>query len=256
MDLSEPERIHFFNELRYARQQVLRDAEAVDSVIFAVEKLGRFVSGRQAGLAKYRPSLSKVAEASTFHHELPNHLPQFHIPFNRLFDSLIECRNDAMHQGVYARTLATHAVQLALILEDALLTKVMKISDLMVRNPVCAETWQPLSFIRQTMLTESFSHLPVFWNKQWWLISDAALANYLRRGGTNLSRDQKLARRLLDVLEQKELQPTTPKFVRPTKSLSEVAGEDLTVPALVVDGTMDEAGRERLWGIVTAYDLL
>jgi len=191
------ETIHFLNEFRCARRQVLRDAEAADSVIFALEKFGQYQSGRQQSLVRFRAGLSRFAEASILHSDLPAQWSHFHISFNRLFDSLVQCRNDAMHQGVFARTLATHAVQLALILEDALVAKLMKISDLMVRNPVIAETWQPLSFLRQVMLAESFSHLPVFWKQEWWLISDFGLARYLRQGGDHLGRDEKLACRAM-----------------------------------------------------------
>jgi len=250
MDLSET--IHFLKELRAARQQVLRDAEAAEAVIFAVEKLGRYESGPQKSLAKYRPGLSKLARATTLHSGLPELWPHFHISFDQLFDSLLRCRNDAMHQGVAARNFAAHAVQFALILEDALLSKLMKVSDVMVRNPVVAETWQPLSFIRQVMLAESFSHLPVFWNEGWWLISDFGLASYLRQGKDHLGRDEKLAKKLLDVLDQKTLHATKPQLVHPEESLSKVSCGDLTVPVLAVEAHASD-GKHRLLGIVSAH---
>ena len=69
-------------------------------------------------------------------------------------------RNDALHQGACARHLANHAVQLALVLEDALMPSEPKVSDFMVRDAICAAHWQPISFVRQQMLANSFSYLP------------------------------------------------------------------------------------------------
>ena len=41
------------------------------------------------------------------------------------------------------------------------MTGLDRIADYMVRGPACACMWHPLSFIRQTMLSSSFSFLPV-----------------------------------------------------------------------------------------------
>jgi hypothetical protein len=35
------------------------------------------------------------------------------------------------------------------------------VSDFMVRNPIQAELWQPVSFARQLLLINSFSYLPI-----------------------------------------------------------------------------------------------
>ena len=77
----------------------------------------------------------------------------------------IRC-NDALHQGAFARHLTIHAIDLALILEDALRSfEEPRVSDYMVRNPLFAELWQPIGFIRQQMLANSFSFLPVLKGK-------------------------------------------------------------------------------------------
>jgi len=63
-----------------------------------------------------------------------------------------------------------------------------RIGDFMVPNAVCAETWQSLSFIRQTMLKNSFSYLLVNTGAEakpsWQLVSDTALAHRLGSDGT------------------------------------------------------------------------
>jgi hypothetical protein len=56
--------------------------------------------------------------------------------------------------------LTTHAFQVALILEDALMTDMKMVSQYMVRDVVCAQSWQPISFVRQQMLAYSYSYLP------------------------------------------------------------------------------------------------
>jgi len=57
--------------------------------------------------------------------------------------------------------LTTNAVELSIVLEEAIMNGYDRVGDFMVRNTVCAYLWQPLSFIRQTMLANSFSYLPV-----------------------------------------------------------------------------------------------
>ncbi len=49
----------------------------------------------------------------------------------------------------------------------------------MVMNPICAEMWLPISIIRQQMLANSFSYLPVFCDDGWQLVSDLAIVRYL-----------------------------------------------------------------------------
>jgi hypothetical protein len=171
---------YFLNQLRQARAAVLRDAEAVDVLIHVFERMGMFLLHKVGDLGDYQGVLGSVAGLSPLARQLQK---EFHTPFGKLYNSVREARNSAMHEGAYARHLASHAVKLALILEDALCNgsdkdgsnkslktpfqklapegALMKIGELMVPNPICAEFWHPLSFIRQTMLESSFSYLPV-----------------------------------------------------------------------------------------------
>src|SRR6266851_4082797 len=57
-----------------------------------------------------------------------------------------------------------------------------KYRPFIVKDVVSAQMWQPLSFIRQTMLVNSFSFLPLnepTAPKRWKLVSDTAVAVYL-----------------------------------------------------------------------------
>src|ERR1700757_614277 len=106
-------------------------------------------------------------------------------------------RNDALHQGAFARYLTKHAIELAILLEDALSNGL---------DPLARETWQPIAFLRQLMLANSYSYLPVFRNdNQWWIVSDAAIAAYLGRTEKTNGQDvvQGLSRKLW--LAQKDL---------------------------------------------------
>lgn len=180
--MSDHHKIHFRDELREARAEALRDAEEFESILFAVERLGSFLTGRIGTLADYQGVIMALAGDSPLS-QLPTSLHAWNPPFNRLFGQLVEARNDAFHQGAFARHLATHAVQVSLILEDALMEGKDKVADYMVKNVVTASLWQPLSFVRQQMLVNSFSFLPVVddaGQPTGQLVSDCSLARYLR----------------------------------------------------------------------------
>ena len=104
-----------------------------------------------------------------------------------------QARNDAVHQGAYARTLTGHAVELSIILEDALMTDASKVSQFMVRDVVGAKPWHPVSYVRQQMLTHAFSYLPIWLHDVWKLIPEYAVAKLLRNASSNIARRQHLA---------------------------------------------------------------
>ena len=57
------------------------------------------------------------------------------------------------------------------------------VEDYMVKSPITVEKWQPIAHARQLMLMHSFSFLPVL-TDSWKLLSEGALASYLRKNGT------------------------------------------------------------------------
>jgi hypothetical protein len=186
--------IFFVGQLRSARLAALADAEAFDEIIHVVERLGSCVEGRLIDLGGYRRVLTGPDIAGrSWLAEPPDHLRSLLTPFARLYDLVKEARNDALHQGASARHLTKHAIELAIILEDALSTYFEPmVADFMVRNPDRAEFWQPIGFIRQQMLANSYSYLPVLGNDGVWrIISDASVARFLgldQFGGTRKSR--------------------------------------------------------------------
>jgi hypothetical protein len=278
--------VYFLNQLRQARAAVLRDAEAVDALIHVFERMGMFLRHGIRALGDYKGVLGSVAGLSPLANGLPK---EFHTSFDKLYNSVREARNSAMHEGAYARHLASHAVKLALILEDVLsngLDKLedalsngsdksrkltfpnlapedalMTIEELMVPNPICAEIWQPLSFIRQTMLESSFSFLPVQTTSEgesaWKLVSDLGLARYLRTAGNAKERKSRLVQPLADAQKTGGIQLLGTKPCGPEDLISDLfkqcdghKGWD-GLPILVVRSSSAD-----LLGILTPFDLL
>jgi len=115
-------------------------------------------------LNRYECVLFKLAKKSDIE-GLSSSYRNLFTPVSELYGWVKNARNDALHQGAFARHLTRQTIKLAIILEDAVksnMTNSLLVSDLMVENPVCVEEWQPIGFIRQQMLANSYSYLPVF----------------------------------------------------------------------------------------------
>ncbi len=239
------------DELRTARAAVLRDAEALPEMLFALERVGAVVTGSFGTLKIFQQELTEVGSRSPLAFQVPSQHPALHITFTRLYNLVRTARNEAMHQGAYARHLAQHAIELSLILEDAFMNGSNCISDYMVKSPICAEPWQPVSLIRQQMLTNSFSFLPVSLDGHTWkLVSDYGLAKYLRTPPNGGERARRLKATLEEALEF-GLELLAPILASRDTTVSEVLvrAEVDGRPILVTEN-------ERLLGIATPYDLL
>jgi hypothetical protein len=239
----------FLDQLRAARLNALHDSENFDGIIHVIERLGSFLAEEMKDLGKYEEHLLTLAASSALAVDVPVRQREFHISFSMLYDSVRRERNDALHQGAVARRLTAHAIELSLVLEDALKQKInATVGDYMVRTPICAEMWQPISFIRQQMLANSFSFLPVMKNEVWHLISDIEIATYLV---TAKERNERLTK----TLEEAKLPLREAKICSTETALVialEMMAEDQQ-PLLVIA----KAGRDGpLVGIVTPFDLL
>jgi hypothetical protein len=243
--------ITFSDQLREARQNALRDAEAFDSIIQVVERFGSFLSHRISTLGGCKEHIEKVAICSALAEDIPRQWRDLHIPFSLLYDLFTDARNDALHQGAFARRLTRHAIELSLVLEDALRRSLDSpvVGDYMVRNPICAEEWQPISFIRQQMLVNSFSFLPLNTAQGWCLISDLEIATYL---STDHAKRKK---RLAHSLKETGVSLQMAKFCSVDTSLEKAL--------LMLDGdqrpllvSLNAKDRQNVIGIVTPFDLL
>lgn len=238
------------DQLRAARAAVHRDSEAYTEILFAVERLGATLLGRGDSLAVYRDVLSTLARQSVLACEVPSDQPAAHLTFERLFQLVREGRNDALHQGAVARHLSCCSTELALVLEDALMSRSRCIADYMVRAPLCAEGWQPLSLIRQHMLQNSFSYLPYSHEfsggQEWLLLSDSALVTLLHREDGKNHRRRLLAMSLNAAVEERMLELVKPTTVSFHTSVIEALGQGSTLPILVLD---DEKRRRHCYAL-------
>ena len=129
----------------------------------------------------------------------------------------------------------------------------------MVRNPVCASEWQPISFVRQMMLENSFSYIPVYMKKgddkreAWYIIADYHIEKYLRPADSNSCRKRLLAKPIKDAIGSDIEKALT---ARPNEPVKAVLGRaeverDKGKPILVKRDNCKE-----LLGIVTISDLM
>ncbi len=245
--------IYFRDQLREARADAFRNVENYQELLFCIEKLGITLTKEISALGKYKKRISALANRSPLACDIPAKWSQWHAPFRELYETVREARNDALHQGAFARHLTKHASELSLVLEDALMKDCDKVRDFMVRNPVCTHLWQPVSFIRQVMLLNSFSYLPV-WSRsgseeKWHLVPDHSVALYLR--GAN-DRKPRLATSLQDAVKSDGIKLLLASTRSPEDRVTSLLDEGMQEPVLIPDPKDSKV----LLGILTAFDLL
>jgi hypothetical protein len=105
----------------------LGDGEAFEGIVHVIERLGSYLSKERLGdkgsygnLRKYRVEIGALAADSGMAVKVPDQFRSLVTPFDVLYDLVRIARNDALHQGAFARHLTRHAIELAIILEDAL----------------------------------------------------------------------------------------------------------------------------------------
>jgi hypothetical protein len=263
--LTKEVRLSFRDQLREARFKAQKDAEAFEEIVFVLERLGTLLSPGSIGLARKLPSIVVIASDSPlFYSGVPDASHEMLAPFERLCDQVRQARNDAMHEGFAARHATARAIELSIILENALMNGFDKVSDFMVRNPTCAAIWQPVSFIRQTMLATSFSCLPVNTappdsKPQWKLVSDKAIARYLGLRPNGVELKDRLFKPLGKAIDDGDdglnlinaSNNLTCREEDPVSKILQTWRDEGGLAFLVVRGDSDE-----LVGIVTPYDLL
>lgn len=256
--------LYFRDEFRGARAAALKDAEGYQQILFVLERFGSYMLGRVADLGAYEKCIRTLVNK---HHPFKGKPSEdYHIAFDSLYHMVREGRNDAMHQGAVARNLTLRSLELSLMLEDALMSasSSKKIGDYMVRNPVRAYAWQPISFVRQMMLENSFSYIPVYMEKEdtkeeaWHIIADYHIATYLQSAANRNCYKERLAQPIKDAIGPG-------KMVREeafTACCDETAGKVLKrikeksteeKPILVVK---KRDNCDELLGIATAHDLM
>jgi len=244
------------DQLVAARDVAFRDAEGFQDVLFTLEKIGQFLSGEIRNLAFYKPFIDRIASHSCLAYEIPCTHPEWHTSFGDLYDLVRKARNEAMHQGSYARHLTNHSIKLSLILEDALMTRGLTASQFMVSNPVVAFPWQPVSYLREQMLTHGFSFIPIRISQQdgsvWGLLSECAVAKYLRASNSENIRKKRLATQIKKAISSKDLELLPAITCCSQSSIDDVISKLDGKPVLVVD----QSNPDVLIGIITAFDIM
>lgn len=252
-------KIFFRDQFREGRAAALRDAEGFQEILFTLERLGMCLTGKILDIGKYSDSIQVLAKRSplALAEEVPEKWREWHLPFCTTYELVRKARNDALHQGAFARHLTDHVVHLALILEDALMSESTTVHDFMVREPVCAEIWQPISFVRQQMLKNSFSYLPILLEKDgqrnWHLLSDTNIVKYLKSRPED-ERKKRLAKTVKEALKDEDgkLETENTQCCSPKTLVSEILDNFKGLPILIT--SKDHS--DRLLGILTAFDLL
>jgi hypothetical protein len=237
-------RRRFRDSLRSARAKVHADAEGFEVVVHAIERLGRHLNPQGDGLAKYHDALIALVEAAELKVGDLEH---------RLF-LLRQTRNDAAHQGSYARNAAREAVHVALRLEEALTVcwADIEVQHLMVRGAITAQPGDTLGDVRRAMLEHAFTAIPAFVEKRWCLITDRWLAAEL--AGKNKGPREAVLQRKVAELSDDEVTLLAVVAIQPSTRVSSLAGAGHLQHALTLVARDADAGV--LEGVVAPADLL
>jgi predicted transcriptional regulator len=243
--LTADEKRFFRDQLRAARAGALLDAESFYPLVAALERLGAALMPTGKNLGAFRDDLLSVAGQAPASPVDSDDRANF-MPLDVLFLAVKNGRNDAVHQGAFARHLVRHCVQLALLVEDGLMADSRCVADFMVRDAVCAEPWQQVAVARQRMLIGSYSYLPIWISDEWRLLSDHAVASYLVSAAKPV---EAIRKRISTVFETQELALEPAVVLDPDTSVAEAIKTSLGRPVIVVQGG-------RLVGIATSFDFL
>lgn len=216
---------------------ILRDSEAFLAGAQVLEYVGQTISRKiKIGLRSYENEIWLLAKETGIDET----------EFRRVFGVIVTARNDAVHDGAWARHLSTRVVDLLLILEEGVTMKMNRVEDLMVRDPIRAEGWHLMNHLRKKMLESSFSHLPFVDDQaNWFLVSDVNLMLFMRANPkSHLS--------LSEAVQNGSLALVPAQTCHGEELIVDILTKTKQGPLLVID----DAKPTRLVGILTAFDLL
>jgi hypothetical protein len=96
--------LHLRDQFRDARLVALEDAEAFHDILFTLERLGYLLQGEERSLREYKEKIELEAKNSALAVEIPLDYREWHTPFSELYELVRIGRNDALHQGAFARS--------------------------------------------------------------------------------------------------------------------------------------------------------
>jgi hypothetical protein len=229
------------NELRDIRYSVYKDAESFDEGVAKLEHIGQLLLGKvDIGFGKYQDEFFKLSTRAPA-------ISSARI--KELAYTVKETRNESVHSGAFIRHRVSSLVDFVLILEEAIAMNSRNASDLMVRNPVTAESWHNIAMIRRAMLAHSFSYIPFFDGAGWKLIADLAVIKFLD-SEPNSKRDDLLGKSLTDATKDKKLTLLDAPTGSDQATISDLKEKITHLPILIVDQD------QHLLEILSAFDLL
>lgn len=236
--INEDEAAYYLKVFRQARYAALEDAENFREACFALEEFGCYLNGENTkSLRKYSTVLRNFVKSKRKQE------------FSILFDLVVEARNEAAHRGVFARNLSGKSVRLSLILEETLSDMAIKVKHLMTEGVIFAEEFSTLAKIREMMLENSFSYIPVKFSEGYYLISDSIVSKKWQE----LKNDDKKRynTKISKIFSTKDLIPADGVLSEESKTIAYLKIRHL--PLLVFDGTHEN---RKVVGILTPFDLL
>ncbi|WP_414657395.1 CBS domain-containing protein [Deinococcus sp. VB343] len=236
--VSADEAAYFLKLFRGARYAALEDAENFREICFVLEEFGCHLNGNNTkSLRKYGSLLRSFANQKRRQE------------FSVMFDMVVDARNEASHRGVFARNLAGKSVRLSIILEESLLNMTVQVKHLMSESVIFAEDFYTLAKVREIMLENSFSYIPVMLSGKYYFISDSLVAKKWQdfigddKAKYNTRISQLLS--LKELLEAEEILSHAPK--------SEAYLKVGHLPLLVFNGKHEN---RKVVGILSPFDLL
>lgn len=232
--------------IRNARYAVLANSEDWDSLFHAIENVSRLLipQKQKNKCLKIRLDfLFQIFEKQYNKEEKKN--------YERLSYLVRDDRNSAMHEGAQARKLVSRLLEYSGLIELGLMRNMSNtIKSYMVTEVTKAEVWHPLRLIRQNMLNNSYSWIPIFNKGEWYLISDYSVARILK---SNSSNRECIDSKVEDLWE--ELRPIKATYIDQETEI-DIETLDCTPakgPILVFE---PNGYPDRLVGLITAFDLL
>lgn len=246
VNLTREQRVEIVRLLRDARANVLRDSEAFHDAALVLEHIGQIIGEKLGnGLDSYQNELLNLAAESFT--DQPDHSFM-------LFETVRLARNDVVHGGAYVRHLTDRLVELLNVLEDAAMSKLLNVKDIMVRDVVRAEEWQSIASVRRAMLSNAFSFVPVKLETCCWqLIPVFAIVRFLGRATKKDEVMKRMAMSVAQAIDEDKDLALPCDFCKPETLVTDIVDTIEEKPVLV---TTNANSAERLHGIVTSFDLL
>lgn len=236
--LEDEEASYFLHALRDARYAALDDAENFRSICFALEELGTRLAGENLrSLRRYKTILRDI---------VPNKLKN---EYSELFELVVSARNEASHRGIFARNLSSKSIRLSIIIEAGLQIMTTKVRHLMSQNVIFAEKFYSLAKVREIMLENSFSYIPILLNDKYYLIPDFIVARIWH--DTKSDDKLKYNTKIEKILNKEEL--LEPLEILSNADKSSLLNLMLKEPALIFNGKHADRA---VVGILSPFDLL